>query len=221
MKKIARKFVFQNTRKFTFTRRNFQQEDNEDFVSEASYYLQKAKSEHEKQNYKDCIKSCMESLKYSKKSIVAEDTYWVLFQAYLESGEFSNCIPVLNEAILNFPENFEFQLSKANTLLKLEKIYESKEIIESIIEKNPKFPTVRMSLGLCYLKLRNYILAIENFQKGIENDPDFEPILSRMYLAQCHKAIGNKGNYEFYIEECKKMNLQETEYFLKKLNKEN
>lgn len=220
MKKfISRNIAVFQKRNFKCSKRIFQTEDDFDRIAEAGYYFEKAQIAISQNQINEAITNLRESLKYSKTSRVSKEAYWLLYTKYLETGDFARTLSVIEEACQYFPDVTEFLIGKSNTLLKMQKFNEAKAVAEQIYEKEPKTSTLNMTLGIIYLQTQNYLKAIEHFQKSLEYEQDFEPVLCRMYLAQSFRAIGDTANYQKYVKEAQNIDPNETGSILRRMQK--
>ena len=101
---------------------------------------------------------------------------------YFEKKEYEKSLTTLRGLEKIYPENLQILTLISINFMFLNKNLDGINYLNKIILINPKIPESYFNLGLCYSKLNNLQLAIENYSKAIK--------LNAYY----HQAYINLGN---------------------------
>ena len=109
---------------------------------------------------------------YSPRSIAVSDDEVapLLGQAneLLAVNDLGGARAVLDRAIAAQPRNQKIQSLLGMACFKLGHLDRAAELYELLVRENPVEPTLRVNLGLVYLKMANAPLAIREFQAGVD-----------------------------------------------------
>jgi len=97
---------------------------------------------------------------------------------------------LLERAISSQPKNQKIQSLLGMACFKLGHLERAAELYELLVRENPVEPTLRVNLGLVYLKMDNLPLAIREFQAGVDLAPEHKK--GHNYLGL---ALAQAGEY--------------------------
>jgi tetratricopeptide (TPR) repeat protein len=83
----------------------------------------------------------------------------------------------------------------ANLYVRHRKIEDAARVLQSGLHISPNDPVLRNDLGMCWLMLERYQLALEQFQIAAQASPD-----DARYAANVALALGSLGRYDEAIE---------------------
>lgn len=90
---------------------------------------------------------------------------------------------LLERAISLQPKNQKVQSLLGMACFKLGHLERAAELYELLVRENPVEPTLRVNLGLVYLKMSNLALAIREFQAGVDLAPEHKKAHNYLGLA--------------------------------------
>ena len=101
-------------------------------------------------------------------------TYYRIGESYVENSLNDSAYIYLNKAIENSPYDLDFQFKTAVLELKMSMFETSKDRLKNIIKLNSRYSQAYFNLGSIYMNVdKNYKKAIENFEKAVLYDPDY------------------------------------------------
>ncbi|MBS2030942.1 MAG: tetratricopeptide repeat protein [Deltaproteobacteria bacterium] len=131
---------------------------------------------------------------YSPRSIAVSDDEVapLLAQAneLLSANDLDGARVVLERAISAQPKNQKLQSLLGMACFKLGHLDRAAELYELLVRENPVEPTLRVNLGLVYLKMANVPLAIREFQAGVDLAPEHKKAHNYLGL-----ALAQAGEY--------------------------
>jgi tetratricopeptide (TPR) repeat protein len=154
-------------------------------------YIYLALSYKELNNYESAIN-------YLKKSILINsyyaDSYWLLGEVYIDLGNYGLALKNLEKAVELAPNNSRYLNSLAKVYLELDRIPQAIRTLQISIDTNPNSKWSYFYLGKALEKEFQFDLAIEQYLKSIEIDPNFTEAkisVSKLYsyLNDYNKAI--------------------------------
>jgi tetratricopeptide (TPR) repeat protein len=154
-------------------------------------YIYLALSYKELNNYESAIN-------YLKKSILINsyyaDSYWLLGEIYIDLGNYGLALKNLEKAVELEPNNSRYLNSLAKVYLELDRIPQAIRTLQISIDTNPNSKWSYFYLGKALEKEFQFELAIEQYLKSIEIDPNFTEAKISVaklysYLNDYNKAI--------------------------------
>jgi len=154
-------------------------------------YIYLALSYKELNNYESAIN-------YLKKSILINsyyaDSYWLLGEIYIDLGNYGLALKNLEKAVELDPNNSRYLNSLAKVYLELDRIPQAIRTLQISIDTNPNSKWSYFYLGKALEKEFQFELAIEQYLKSIEIDPNFTEAKISVaklysYLNDYNKAI--------------------------------
>ena len=154
-------------------------------------YVYLALSYRELNNYENAIN-------YLKKSILINsyyaDGYWLLGEIYIDLGNYGLALKNLEKAVELAPNNSRYLNSLAKVYLELDKIPQAIRTLQISIDTNPNSKWSYFYLGKALEKEFQFDLAIEQYLKSLEIDPNFTQAKVSVaklysYLSEYKKAI--------------------------------
>lgn len=115
----------------------------------------------------------------------ADDVVPLLAQAneLITHNDLDGAREVLERAISQQPKNQKVQSLLGMACFKLGHHERAAELYELLVRENPVEPTLRVNLGLVYLKMNNLPLAIREFQAGVDLAPEHKKAHNYLGLA--------------------------------------
>ena len=131
---------------------------------------------------------------YSPRSIAVTDDEVAPLLAHatelLAVNDLDGARVVLERAITAQPKNQKLQSLLGMACFKLGHLDRAAELYELLVRENPVEATLRVNLGLVYLKMSNVALAIREFQAGVDLAPEHKKAHNYLGL-----ALAQAGEY--------------------------
>lgn len=158
-------------------------------------WLAKGESYEDLLNYEEALKCYEEALRIDRYD---EEAHYNKIEALMEIDEFEDALKACEEAIGIFPAHLGFLELKTDVLLESGEEEKIPEVYEEIIDIDPSYENYRKR-GYIYASLGKIDEALEDFDKGLELEPD--DVLS--WIGKSNAYV-EKKNYEEALKCCEK-----------------
>ena len=106
----------------------------------------------------------------------------LLSEIYYRERSFDQALKESEAVLALEPNNFQAMLIKGNIYMYQEKFKEAQNVFEEIIVRAPKNPVGYYRLGLLYRLQKQNDLAMSNFQKALEINPNFMDVFTNVIV---------------------------------------
>ncbi len=96
---------------------------------------------------------------------------------------FNNAIQVLEEGRKHFPDNPDLLLTLSNSYINAGKVAVALDVFKAGVEKDPNNKYYRYNYGVLLLGKNDYEGAVEQFQKAIDLDPEYQNAVYNLAVA--------------------------------------
>lgn len=142
--------------------------------------------------YKE-LKNYETAINYLKKSILINsyyaESFWLLGELYIDIGNYGLALKNLERAVELAPNNSRYLNSLAKVYLELDKVSQAIRTLQISIDTNPNSKWSYFYLGKALEKEFNFELAIEQYLKSLEIDPNF--LEAQLSLAKLYSYIND------------------------------
>ena len=147
-----------------------------------------------KENYKKILKENSQHWK----------TKFNLYLIYIKEKNFTKALKLVNEVLIIKPSYQPALRDKAVILYYLKKPDEGLPFIEESLRQNQNDYIAFNTLGLIYMELKQYDLAIKIFLKAISLKLDYFPSYNN--LGRCYEINNDRDSAKIYYEKALKIN---------------
>lgn len=117
-------------------------------------------------------------------------TYYRIGQSYMNAGDYTQAESWLRKAHDQAPEQLDFMNKLAECLIQLQQVDAAVELLDQLLQKNPKYIAAINNKGFAKLLINNTAEANLWYEKALRLDPDYEPAL--LNKAGLYNALGEK-----------------------------
>lgn len=140
---------------------------------------------------------------YLKRATVSNqylsEAYWIMGRIYIKLGNYGLALKNYEKAVEISPNNTRYLNSLAKLYYILEKNTQAIRTLQLAIDINPNSKWSYFYLGQCLEKEYNFDLAIEQYEKSINIDPQFTE--AKLALAKLYQMNGNSKRAIEILEE--------------------